>query len=538
MTTKKISELTAAGALAGTEPLPIVQSSVTKKTTVQDVANLLLADPEIGALAGLTSAADKIPYFTGSGTASLLTRDTDTSLAANSDTRLATQKAVKAYVDAIATSGASDVMIFKGVIDCSTNPNYPAADAGNLYKISVAGKIGGGSGPNVEVGDTIYCITDSTAAGTHASVGSNWVISQVNVDGAVTGPASATDNNVALFNGSTGKIIKDSGLTLSGTNTGDQLVFKTIAVSGQSDVVADSTTDTLTLVGAGGITITTNAGSDTITFTGASPSTVAGINAQTGTSYTAVLGDAGYLVTMNNASANTFTVPPNSSVAYPIDTFMYVAQIGAGATTIVAGSGVTINAPSSLTLARYVMILLVKTGTDTWLFVGGASSGSSSSGTKTYEKFTPMTSEPPAANFATLDTRNGRAVLEFDASTEEAILWNGLIPEGASLGSGLKIRVHWRGDTATSGDVVWGAAVERDNDSDYDADSFDTEATAAGTVNGTSGKATVTEITLTTIDSLTAGDGFYLKLARKATSGSDTMSGDAQVSRVEVRSAA
>jgi hypothetical protein len=44
-------------------------------------------------------------------------------------------------------------------------------------------------------------------------------------------------------------------------------LFETIAVAGQSNVVADSTTDTLTLVGAGATTITTTAGTDTITFT-------------------------------------------------------------------------------------------------------------------------------------------------------------------------------------------------------------------------------------------------------------------------------
>jgi hypothetical protein len=65
-----------------------------------------------------------------------------------------------------------------------------------------------------------------------------------------------------------------SGGTHSGTNTGDQNLFQTIAVSGQSDVVADSSTDTLTLVAGSNITITTDAGTDTITITGAAGGTV------------------------------------------------------------------------------------------------------------------------------------------------------------------------------------------------------------------------------------------------------------------------
>lgn len=55
-------------------------------------------------------------------------------------------------------------------------------------------------------------------------------------------------------------------LNLAGTNTGDQNVFSTFAVAGQSNVVADSTSDTLTLVAGSNITITTNASTDSITI--------------------------------------------------------------------------------------------------------------------------------------------------------------------------------------------------------------------------------------------------------------------------------
>lgn len=108
---------------------------------------------------------------------------------------------------------AADAMIFKGVIDCSANPNYPAAHAGETYRVSVAGKIGGASGVNVEVGDLLLCLVDGTASGNHATVGTAWNISQTNLDGAVIGPASVTANYVALFDGTTGKLIKESSVS-------------------------------------------------------------------------------------------------------------------------------------------------------------------------------------------------------------------------------------------------------------------------------------------------------------------------------------
>jgi hypothetical protein len=158
-------------------------------------------------------------------------------------------------------------------------------------------------------------------------------------------------------------------------------------------------------------------------------------------------------------------------------------------------------------------------------------------GTKTYAVFTPDNNQPTATAFATLDTRNSAACLDFDDATDESAVFVGIIPEGASLGSGLKIRLHWAATSATSGDVRWDVQLERMT-TDIDSDSFDTVASATATTNGTSGILTVTEITLTTIDSVTAGDGFRLKVTRDANAGADTMTGDCELYLCEVRSAA
>jgi hypothetical protein len=93
-------------------------------------------------------------------------------------------------------------------------------------------------------------------------------------------------------------------------------------------------------------------------------------NVQTA-SYVAALTDE--VVEMDSASANTFTVPPNSSVAFPIGSILEVWQAGAGQTTIVAGAGVTIKPGASNTLALLEQdagCSIRKTGTDTWRLIG------------------------------------------------------------------------------------------------------------------------------------------------------------------------
>lgn len=97
------------------------------------------------------------------------------------------------------------------------------------------------------------------------------------------------------------------------------------------------------------------------------------INAQTGTSYTLVLGDAQQLVTLSNASAISLTVPTNASVAFPIGTSIDLIQLGAGQITV-SGASVTLLATPGLKFrAQYSGASLIKTATNTWVLVGDTS---------------------------------------------------------------------------------------------------------------------------------------------------------------------
>ena len=97
-------------------------------------------------------------------------------------------------------------------------------------------------------------------------------------------------------------------------------------------------------------------------------------------SYTAVLANNSQVVTMNNASANTFSIPTNASVAFPIGTQINVLQIGAGQTTIqavtsgtttVLSTGATAAAPKLR--AQYSAATCLKAGTDLWYVFGDIS---------------------------------------------------------------------------------------------------------------------------------------------------------------------
>lgn len=102
------------------------------------------------------------------------------------------------------------------------------------------------------------------------------------------------------------------------------------------------------------------------------------INAQTGASYTPVLADGtNTLITMDNASANTFNIPTDASVNFDIGTVLNIYMKGAGITTITAttpgtttvvSSGATIGSP---VLARYKIASAIKLAANSWTVIGG-----------------------------------------------------------------------------------------------------------------------------------------------------------------------
>lgn len=92
--------------------------------------------------------------------------------------------------------------------------------------------------------------------------------------------------------------------------------------------------------------------------------------------YTLILSDEGKMLLLSNgATAGTLTVPPNSSVAFPIGTVIDMTQTGSGQITVTPGSGVTINSADSKTKFRvqYSGASLIKTDTNTWILVGDIS---------------------------------------------------------------------------------------------------------------------------------------------------------------------
>ncbi len=181
--------------------------------------------------------------------------------------------------------------------------------------------------------------------------------------GDVTGPASSVDSEIALFDSTTGKVIKRA--TTTGVLKATSGVIA--AASAGTDYVAPS--GALGTPSSGTLSNCTVDGTDSVGFRNAP------VNSQSA-AYTAVLADAGKVILhpSTDANARTFTIPANASVAYAVGTVLTFVNMTSQVVTIaitsdtlyLAGTGTT----GSRSLAQYGMATAVKLTSTTWLING------------------------------------------------------------------------------------------------------------------------------------------------------------------------
>jgi hypothetical protein len=168
-----------------------------------------------------------------------------------------TDAASKAYVD----NAVTGALVFQGGYDAATNtPNLDSPPTGTIKKgfmwtVTVDGSF---FTEQVRVGDSLIANKDTP------TTLADWTTVQSNID-----LATLTTVGLGNVNAGSGIGVAYSAGTATVTNTdkgSSQSIFKNIAVSGQSTVVADGNDDTLTLVAGNAIEITTNATTDTVTI--------------------------------------------------------------------------------------------------------------------------------------------------------------------------------------------------------------------------------------------------------------------------------
>jgi hypothetical protein len=207
-----------------------------------------------------------------------------------------------------------------------------------------------------------FKIGTGSTAWTSLSYQGAGTVTSITAGTGLSGGTITTSGTIAIDTATTVDVSTAQTLT-NKTLTTPTLTLSTTTNSAEGRIAWDSTNDKI-VVGDG--SSTKEFASSTLTF-----------NAQTGTTYTFVLADKDKLVTASNASAQTYSIPTNASVAYPIGTQINIIQIGAGqvtinavtsGTTTVSSTGATATAPKLR--AQFSSATCIKANTDLWYVVG------------------------------------------------------------------------------------------------------------------------------------------------------------------------
>lgn len=152
----------------------------------------------------------------------------------------------------------------------------------------------------------------------------------------------------------------------------------------------------------------------------------------------------------------------------------------------------------------------------------------------------------PTSNPATAGSRNDHKTYDFDDTSDEYLLFEGVMPSsyagngGGTDGTDMVIDLHWVAATAVVGDCYWRVRFERDAASqDIDSDGWGTIINNISTAAAAAGQVVKASIQVpqNQIDSIGAGEAFRIQVYRFASDPADTMAGDAQLLRVAIHDA-